>query len=254
MRRSLMKTSLMFLLLQVLSYADFIGGEISVGVFNHSPEGYARYDLFGSGTDISVKDDLGWESSQNPVMKGYIEHPLPLIPNLKVGYTNLSNKGSASVTSFQWGEIIGFDGNINNKMDLQLSDITLYYELLDNWVTVDTGFTLRNMKGDITVTTDTAFMAQTETVNFDTWFPLVYLKGRFDFPVTDLSVQLEANAIGYEDVTFYDAEVSIRYTVLMGLGIEAGYKTMHLENKELASDLTIDLDFSGPYAAVVWDF
>ena len=40
----------------------------------------------------------------------------------------------------------------------------------------------------------------------------------------------------------------------MGLGLEAGYKVFHLENDELKDSLNVDIDFSGPYATVIWDF
>jgi len=40
----------------------------------------------------------------------------------------------------------------------------------------------------------------------------------------------------------------------MGLGIEGGWKTLHLETTDLVEGLMLDIDFSGPYAAIVWDF
>jgi hypothetical protein len=40
----------------------------------------------------------------------------------------------------------------------------------------------------------------------------------------------------------------------MGLGLEAGYKSMHIDSEDLADGLVVDVDSSGPYAAIVWDF
>ena len=73
-------------------------------------------------------------------------------------------------------------------------------------------------------------------------------------PITDLSFQLEANAISYSDITTSDYELSARYTLMMGLGLEAGYKALHLDSDDLVEGFYADIDFSGPYAAVIWDF
>ena len=83
---------------------------------------------------------------------------------------------------------------------------------------------------------------------------MVYGKVRFTLPVTDLSFQLEANAISYWDITAYDYELSARYTLVMGLGLEAGYKAFHLNSDDLVNGFNADMDFAGPYAAVLWDF
>jgi hypothetical protein len=40
----------------------------------------------------------------------------------------------------------------------------------------------------------------------------------------------------------------------MGLGLEGGYKFIHIDSEDLTDGLKTDADFSGPYASVVWDF
>jgi hypothetical protein len=70
----------------------------------------------------------------------------------------------------------------------------------------------------------------------------------------DISLQLEANAISYEETTFYDYELSARYAFSMGLGLEVGYKSIHLNSEDLADGLVVDMDVSGLYASMVWDF
>ena len=93
-----------------------------------------------------------------------------------------------------------------------------------------------------------------DVADFSIWVPMLYGKVRFNLPVTDLSFQLEANAISYWDITAYDYELSARYTLAMGLGLEAGYKGLHMESDELVNGFHADMDFSGPYAAAIWDF
>lgn len=234
------------------SYADTIGGEASLGIFNHSPSGQASYTLpFGeAGTSADLEDTFGFSEQQDLFFKVYIEQPLPVIPNIKIGYTTLGHNGSNNVELFSWGDIVNFTGEMDNSLSLYISDITLYYELLDTWAEVDIGLTARYINGDIDVSTNIS----NDTVDFSTWMPMLYSKARFNFPVTDISLQIEANAISYGSLSSYDYEVSARYTLAMGIGLEAGYKAYHLESNELVDGFNADMDFSGPYAAAIWDF
>ena len=229
-------------------HADTIGGEASLGIFNHSPEGYASYTLpFGQqGTSADIVDTLGFSETQDIFLKLYIEHPLPILPNVKLAYTALSHEGNSQVTLFSWGDIVNFTGKVDSSLSLDMTDTTLYYEISDNWVNLDVGLTLRYLTGNMDV--------NHETLSFSTFVPLLYAKTRFDFPMTDLSLQLEANAVSYAGITSYDYELSARYTLAMGIGLEAGYKAFHLDSNDLLDGFDANMDFSGPYAAAVWDF
>jgi len=233
-------------------HADNIGGEISLGIYSHSPSGEASYDplSLGAGSSQNLEQTFGFADSQDIFFKGYLEHPLPFLPNLKLGYTSLSTTGTRSVDLFSWGDISRFTGDIANKLTLDITDATLYYELLDNWAEVDAGLTFRHISGDMRVTT----RLSSDLVDFSTSTPMLYGKVRTHIPSTELSLQLEANAIAFTGINAYDYELSARYTFYMGLGIEAGYKAIYLESDDFSDSLNVDIDFSGPYAAVIWDF
>lgn len=224
------------------AYADRIGGEASLGFFNHAPDGSASY----KGPSSYMEETLGFSEAQDLFLKAYLEHPFPLLPNVRLGYTTLSHDGMNSVENFSWGDMVDFGGTIHSSLSFDFTDVTLYYEVLDNWAEVDVGITARYITGDIGVNHD--------MVDFSTWIPMLYGKARFNLPTTDLSVQLEANAVSYWDITAYDYALSARYTMLIGLGLEAGYKAFHLDSDELADGFHADISFSGPYAAVIWDF
>ena len=239
------KLTLFLLLTLSQMHADTIGGEISLGFFNHQPNGNASY----KGSAADMEDTLGFSEEQDIFLKAYLEHPLPVIPNIKLGYTTLSHEGSSSVGNFTWGDTT-YNGTINSSLSLDMTDVTLYYEFLDNWAETDAGLTLRYISGDMDVRSSVA----SDVADFSTWVPMLYGKVRFNLPVTDLSFQLEANVISYWDITAYDYELSARYTLAMGLGLEAGYKAFHLNSDDLVNGFNADMDFSGPYAAVLWDF
>ena len=247
-------------------YADTIGGEISLGIYSHAPSGSASYTLAGTSINESVdlENDFGWSDDQDIILKAYFENPLPFFPNVKFAYSNLNQSGEGTVSSFSWGGIIGMDGIIDTTLETQIYDITAYYELLDNMVEIDAGLTMRYINGKTTVTPIADFNAPipfspslalpSQSTSLDLWIPMLYGKARFNIPNTDISLQFEANAISYEETTFYDYELSARYILAMDLGLEAGYKSMHLDSEDLADGLVVDMDFSGLYAAIVWDF
>jgi len=260
------RLTLAALVVSNILYADTIGGEISLGIYSHSPSGEASYTLPDTplNSSIDLENDFGWSDDQDIILKAYFENPLPFFPNAKFAYSNLNQSGEGTVSSFSWGGIIGMDGVINTALETQIYDITAYYELLDNAVEIDAGLTFRYINGDMLVTQIADFNAPipfspslalpSQSTNLDLWIPMLYGKARFNIPNTDISLQFEGNAISYEETTFYDYELSARYMLSMGLGLEAGYKSIHLDSEDLADGLEVDMDFSGVYAAIVWDF
>ena len=254
------KLLLASLLTSAALYADMSGGEISVGMYSHSPSGYASYTGLGLGTSADLEDTLHWQSNENIFLKTYLEHPAPMFPNVKLAYTQLSHEGQGEVGDFTWGGIhIPSLGTIENSLDISKYDLTLYYELLDNWVETDVGLTLGYIDGNIAVTALAGWdpmlsVSHTESTDFSLFMPTLYGKVRLNVPNTDLNLQFEGDVFSYSDTTYYNYELSARYTFSMGLGIEAGYKAQHLDSNDLADGLVVDMDFDGPYAAVVLDF
>ncbi len=245
-----------YLLLPLLSihilYADMLGGEVSLGLFNHTPSGQTSYRLptTATPTSVNLEDTLGWSDTQDIVFKIYLEHPLPLFPNIKLGHTTLSHDGTQTVAQFNWGDINNFTGQLKSDLTLSMSDARFYYELLDNWVELDVGLTIRYLSGEITLHN----IATNTSIDFSSWIPMIYAKTHLNFPTdADISLQFEINANTYSGTMLYDYEFSARYTFLMNLGLEAGYKAVYLDSDHLTSGLKTDIGFSGIYAAIVWD-
>ncbi|MBD3790409.1 MAG: TIGR04219 family outer membrane beta-barrel protein [Campylobacterales bacterium] len=233
-------------------YADTIGGEIALGFFNHYPEGVASYTLSGNVANESVdlEKSFGWENENDMFFKAYLEHPFAFFPNIKIGYTALSHSGDSTVMDFSWGDIFSFDGTVQTNGNFKVYDITPYYEILDNYAELDLGLTFRYIDGDIGVNT----LFADESTDFEEFIPMLYAKAKVTIPSTGIGLKAEANAIGSDATTFYDYEISARYTFIGGLGIEGGYKAFHLDSTELADGLMVDTDFKGPYGAITWDF
>jgi len=230
-------------LLSSLSMADFIGGEINVGYYTHNPSGTATYKR----DSVTMDDTLGWSSQNDIFLKAYLEHPLPLLPNIKLGYTDFSHTGTTDGSPFAWGDSVFTTAQ--SSFDMRMYDITLYYELLDNWLNADVGLNVKYLDGSISVTDG----VKDESTDFTLPIPMLYAKARLDIPTTDVSFQVEGNYVTYDGHTLYDLEAGARYTFMLGLGIEAGYKTLHLTIDDI-DDTSLDADFSGVYGKIVWDF
>ncbi|NOZ91128.1 MAG: TIGR04219 family outer membrane beta-barrel protein [Epsilonproteobacteria bacterium] len=246
------KIVLATMLVSSLSMADFIGGEVNLGYYTHNPSGTAQYD----GDSIDIEDDLKWENEQDIFLKVYLEHPIPVIPNIKVGYTDFSHSGDGTPsTSFTFGgENYTTSANITSDFNLKMYDITLYYELLDNWLNLDAGINVKYIDGDISVDgRDSTGKPIHESTDFELPIPMLYAKAKIDIPTTDLSFQAEGNYVNYDGNTLYDLEAGVRYLFALGFGVEAGYKTLKIKIDDV-DDFSMDTDFNGFYGKVVWDF
>jgi len=242
-----MKKITLFLCITAVTFADTIGGEVSMGLYSHTVDGTSKYKAQDS---VDFKDTLDFSRTQDVFFKAYIEHPLPLVPNIKFAYHTLDYKGEKLVSSISWGDVAGFTGTISSQLTLNYTDITLYYELLDNWIEVDGGLTFRTLKGDMSINS----RLSSDSLSYSEPIAMLYGKARLAIPSTDISLQGEFNFMPLGSTSSYDLEFSARYTFDAGLGLELGYKSLYLESDALASRLTSDFSVSGPYAAVVWDF
>ncbi len=241
---------LLFSTIMIITFtmADFIGGEVNLGLYNHSPSGTAQ----NGGDNIDIEKDLNWKSENEIFLRAYFEHPLPIIPNIRVGYTKFSHNGAGEASkTFSWGGINLFSltDDVYSELDLDIYDLTLYYELLDNWLNFDVGVNIKYLNGFMDVET----LLKHEHNNIDVPIPMLYAKAKIDIPNTDLSFQAEGDFIEYDDNSIYDLEIGARYSFIIGFGVEAGYKTFKIKIDDV-DDMSMDTDFSGIYGKLIWDF
>jgi outer membrane protein len=228
-----------------LASADFLGVYAGAGQWQSDYSGV----IGDANNDIDV-NELGLNESDNNFFYVAFEHPIPLLPNVRLQHTDLSSSQSATI-----GDTFTLDGEtftpgeVATDVDLTHIDGTLYYELLDNWVSFDLGLTIRKFDGYVQAESET--VGNSQNVVLDEAIPMVYGKARFDLPLTGLSVGGQANVINYDDNSLSDMSVNVAYdfidSMALDLGIEVGYRQMNLEINE---DVTADVELSGPYASL----
>ena len=185
-----------------------------------------------------------------------LEHPLPLIPNLRIQYQTLETQGNTLLNNtFTFGGISYSQGsNLETELDLSSTDYILYYEVLDNGlITLDLGVTAKHLKGYAVART--ASIGAIQDVN--QVVPMLYVDTRIGILGTDLDVFATANATRWQDSHLYDAQAGFGYQVLdnllIDLRIKVGYRTVDLRLDDI-DNLYADLQFKGAFAGVELHF
>lgn len=201
-------------------------------------------------TSIDLNDDLGFDDDSGTVLYVALEHPVPLLPNILIQQTEMEIQESTTLSR----EIV-FDGTtysvseaIDSDSDLSHTDATLYYEILDNWVNLDIGLTIRQFDGGISLESATEF----EEEELEEVIPMLYLAARFDLPLTGLYVGASANGISAGDATITDVVVNIGYESSFGLGIEAGLRDFAIDYDDDGDEGDVSVD--GAYIGAFYHF
>jgi len=161
-----------------------------------------------------------------------LEHPIPLVPNIRFDYT--------PKTTFSGSDGVGG----SNDVDFTQLDMTLYYEILDNVVDLDIGVSGKYLSGHVT---------GVNNQSFDEIIPLGYLRAAFTPPLTGLSFDGNIKYVEYEGDSLLDARVKATWEVMIGLGVQAGYRyeSMDIDDR---FDMNTDTSFQGPFVGVQYEF
>lgn len=243
--------------LTLSSYAQADTAGLEVGAYQWTPDysGVFAVDEGDQlGTSLDIQDDLGFTDEDHNIIWVSLEHPVPFLPNIKIVSSDLDVSAASVLTRdiVFGGETFTASENVATRIDMSNIEYTLYYELLDNWINLDAGLTLRQYDGLVTLSTDPAGSNINESEPLDFTIPLLYVKGRVDLPLTGFFVDGEINIISVSGDSLSDTALSLGYESDFGLGAKAGYRTFSMEVEE--SDFTSDLEFEGAYVSVFFHF
>lgn len=234
-----------------IGWCDALGLQAGAGLWYINLEG----DVGQNGSTTTL-DDLGFDNETSNVFWAMLEHPIPILPNLRVMHSSISATEN-STTSQQFiigGIVIDAEVRVVTDMDLSHTDATLYYELLDNWVTFDLGVTARQMSGYVEVQSE---VTQTARAELEGVVPMAYVNLQLDFPGSGWSMGGTANAISYRGDNVTDLSARLGYafevTPAMEIGVNFGYRTLTLQAEEF-DDLYADATISGSFAELVIHF
>ncbi len=204
--------------------------------------------------EIDFQDDLGLDDDNGNVLYVALEHPVPFLPNVMLKQTNIEVSGNGQVTqslSIGNGTVIDINDPVSSAADLSHDDLTLYYQILDNYVSLDLGITARFFDGYVEVNETSATNDARE--EFDAVIPLVYLNARVDLPFTGAYAGASGNVLGDGDNMFADYQGVVGWESDFGLGVELGYRVLDLELDDL-DDIDAELTVDGGYAGLFFHF
>lgn len=222
----------LLLSMSLTSMADVLG--FSVGA------NYWKYDMGGSiRSPLTASESVGIKFDDASVnIFAAFEHPIPFLPNVRLQQNNIQASGLIPLAdaNFQNGERVYVSGDI----DLSHTDVTLYYEILDNWVNLDLGLTAKYFDGYSRLNYE---MLIDDESDFDDWIPMVYGQAQFDLPFTGFSASATVSALSFDSNHVTDLDMALKYQNNLGFGADLGYRTMDVDLKNInsfRSDLKID--------------
>jgi outer membrane protein len=217
--------------------ADFVG--INIGISHWAPNLSGSFNS-SNDTSIDLNNDLDINDPSQTSLILILEHPIPLLPNVK--YQNLELEASGAKTlertiTFN-GELFNSNRKVTSTLDLSHDDIVLYYEILDNWVNLDLGIDIKRFNGQIGINNNNIAIDQT--------LPLLYISARFDLPFTGFYAGAEVNHLNIGNDSANDSTFLVGYESSIGLGIEGGMKTFSLDLDD-ANNVDTNIKYEGFY-------
>ncbi|WP_371374000.1 TIGR04219 family outer membrane beta-barrel protein [Thalassotalea aquiviva] len=213
--------------------ADVLGVYVGGQVWELSADG-----AFGEKNDLQ-----NYDFSDDTEYRFYIalEHPIPLIPNVKLVRNKLNTEGVGAVETDAFRV-----ENVFSQVDLTYTDYTFYYEIFDNdLVSIDLGITAKDFSGD--------FDSGLNIDDIDEAIPMAYASAQVGLPFTGLSLIAEGNFLAIDDSNFTEYQIGIAYelidNMLIDVNLQAGYRRVDLELDDV-DDVYSDINFDGLFAGV----
>jgi outer membrane protein len=242
---------LLLLLCSSAAHADIAGVTIGAAIWNHQPSGDFSYSESGVGTEIDLEETLGLSTEDEAFAWLSVEHPIPLLPNLKLQRTQLTSEGTEVATQSVTfgGQTYTVGTELDSSLTLNQTDIILYYEILDNVVSLDAGVNIKIIDAEFDVSSDVV----NESESVILYAPMLYLAARVDLPLTGLYLGGSGSLISAQGSSFSDYQFNIGYESPIGLGVEGGYRIMSLKIGDV-SDIDTDFQFDGAYLGLFYHF
>lgn len=243
MRKLMLAVGGSLILVAPLSQADIVGLGASVSYWDSDLSGQAA----NSGDVVDVENDLNLDSDSdaNANASLYLEHPVPLLPNVRLNYTLVEQSGRGELAADFGGISVGSGIDVQSDLDLEQLDLTLYYEVLDNWVNLDLGLTARDLSGELLVQ-EIGEGLQADQTDIDAVIPMGYLAARFDLPLTGVSVGAEGNFISFDGDSLHDFNAYGQYEISL-IQLRAGYRQMSIDYED--GNDRLDVEIGGPFVS-----
>ena len=212
-----------------------IDASVGARYWQADPSGNVAYE---SNDQWSTGGDLGLDAEGTPNV--YARAAIPLI-TADLEYTDLSYSGQVERSGTWGGQTVNVSRDAS--LDAQLLHAGAMFSPPVPILDLGIGAGATRIDADAKLAGENASAQVT--------VPVAKAEIGADVPILPLDARLRANGIGYNGDTFYDvtAEVGVTWGVLR---FDAGYRQIAVDFE--SNDLTVDSDFSGPFAGAHLSF
>lgn len=221
---------------------------------------YAGAQGWNMGADGGFSDDgsninFNFEDKTQANIYVALEHPIPLVPNIKLQRTNMDTNGDVLLdASFTFGdEIFSASTSLITDVKLTTTDAILYYELFDNdLISFDVGLNAKYLDGELFVI-DKEDPSNTGREEFSGVVPMLYSRIAVGLPMTGFGAYVEGSYLSFDDQTLTDYQAALTYSLMENLAIDLtfqlGYRSVELDLDDL-DGIYSNLQFKGVFAGL----
>ncbi|NPA12621.1 MAG: TIGR04219 family outer membrane beta-barrel protein [Aquificae bacterium] len=239
------------------SALPMVNGEISAGFIKQDIDGWVQYE----GDKIDVDDDLNMGTENSFFLRAKLEHPIPLLPNIKLQYTKMRFEGDGTVSKdYKFGFItITASDRVKSKLELDHYDVVLFYNLpfinATQVFDAEVGLNVRIIDFYVWVRDETR--NQEDEKSLVVPIPMLHGALTTKLPLIPVSLLVEASGIAYQGNHYYDIAGEIRYkpfrNLVADLFIGVGYKYEKIKIDDV-DDTSADIKIKQPYFQVGLSF
>ncbi len=197
--------------------------------------------------EIDLDSDLFLKDDTETFLLAYIEHPVPILPNIRLGTSSLdiNGSGTATVALNYNGTTINANVAATTKLNLDHTEIGLYWNVLDNVVGLDLGLNVKFFDGRVSITDGTT----TASDVFDATVPMLYAGLQIELPY-GFQLAGDFSYLSFDGSSFTDTIVRLRYTSDYLLGVEIGYRNFIIDYQDTSANEYVNIDISGTFIGV----
>lgn len=185
-----------------------------------------------------------------------LEHPIPLVPNLKylTSDLNVTGQQTLSQTYILNGQTFKVASTLAADYQYDYSDYSLYYELFDNKVLeFDLGVTLKDIDATYKVS-NAADVNETASRTASGIEPYLYTSAKVKLPLLNLGFSSQLNV---QDGSNYDFEIAVQYRLgnlpAIQPYLQVGWKKQEVDFEDFDS-LYFKHSWDAAFAGIVFEF
>ena len=213
-----------------------------------------------------------------------IEHPFPLLPNVRISNTTLDATGKTTLTqAFSFGdETFPIGDDVNARFNVSYVDYTLYYPLFDTELfSFELGLSARSFNGAVIMTGAEIIEYEHDNIDYEQCHdpvhcelhstsdiptgkiktekiaPMLYIASNINLPLTGLNAFTQGNFLLQGDHSLYDYQVGLAYdlvdSLVINVNLTLGYRVVTIEFEDLKG-LYTDLEFKGTFIGMMTHF